>query len=164
MSFRIGRTVSDESVAFCRAAEDPATPPTECAKLFRAAIGAHVKYISDASEGYGVDRHLFGLKQLLPADKPKPAIFTDPANAYSGSWYLSTSQLSSEWFNGYGWSQVIDEGFGVAYMINEDSLSFNVVSKRLGSEKLGYYLGQAAEDIREIMEAETAKEAPKAKL
>jgi carnitine O-acetyltransferase len=34
------------------------------------------------------------------------SIYQDPAYAYSSSWYLSTSQLSSEFFNGYGWSQV----------------------------------------------------------
>lgn len=159
-----GRTVSDESVSFCRAMEDSSVSPTRCAQLFRAAIHAHTKYISDACEGYGVDRHLFGLKQLLPPDTPKPGIFTDPANAYSSSWFLSTSQLSSEWYDGYGWSQVIDEGFGVAYMINEDHLNFNVVCKGLGADRFKYYLGQAADDIKEVMEAEVMQDAPKAKL
>lgn len=160
----VGRTVSDESVAFCRAMEDTSVNPARCAQLLRAALQAHVKYITDACEGYGVDRHLFGLKQLLSPDVPKPAIFTDPANAYSSSWFLSTSQLSSEWYNGYGWSQVIDEGFGVAYMINEDHLSFNVVCKGLGVERFKYYLEQAANDIKEVMEAEVVQEVPKAKL
>ena len=159
-----GRSVSTDSVAFCKAMEDPTIPPSTCAQLLHKAIDSHVSYITDASSGYGVDRHLFGLKQLLPSSEPKPSIFTDPANAYSGSWYLSTSQLSSEWFNGYGWSQVIDEGFGIAYMINESWLSFNVVSKGLGSERLGYFLGQAAEDMREVMEAEVREQPVKAKL
>ncbi|RPB21994.1 acyltransferase ChoActase/COT/CPT [Terfezia boudieri ATCC MYA-4762] len=159
-----GRSVSTDSVAFCKAMEDPTAPPSICAQLLRKAIDSHVSYITDASSGHGVDRHLFGLKQLLPSDKPKPSIFTDPAYAYSSTWYLSTSQLSSEWFNGYGWSQVIDEGFGVAYMINEGWLSFNVVSKGLGSERLGYFLGQAAEDMREVMEAEARVQPVKANL
>jgi carnitine O-acetyltransferase len=73
----------------------------------------HVKYISDAADGKGVDRHLFGLKKLLGDGEEVPAIFTDPAFAYSSKWYLSSSQLSSEYFNGYGWSQVIDEGWGL---------------------------------------------------
>lgn len=151
-----GRSVSNESVAFCKAMEDPTDPPSTCAQLLRKAIQSHVSYITDASSGHGVDRHLFGLKQLLPNNVPTPSIFTDPAYTYSSSWYLSTSQLSSEWFNGYGWSQVIDEGFGVAHIINEGWLSFNVVSKFLGSERLGYFLGQAADDMREVMEAERA--------
>lgn len=114
------RTVSDESVAFCRAHEDPSVPREEVVRLFRAALAAHTKYTLDASDGRGVDRHLFGLKKLLRPGEKLPALYEDPAYAYSTSWFLSTSQLSSEYFNGYGWSQVIDEGFGIAYMINEN--------------------------------------------
>ena len=159
-----GRSVSTDSVAFCQAMEDPTVPPSVCTQLLRKAIDSHVSYLTDASSGYGVDRHLFGLKQFLPSDKPKPSIFTDPANAYSSSWFLSTSQLSSEWFNGYGWGQVIDEGFGIAYMINEGLLAFNVASKGLGSERLGYYLAQAADDMRDVMEAEAREQPVKANL
>ena len=121
------RSVSDESVAFCRAMADPEIPPEECVKKFRAALDAHVKYISDASDGKGVDRHLFGLKKCLKEGEELPGIFKDPAYGYSATWYLSTSQLSSEFFNGYGWSQVVDEGFGIAYMINENRYEFILI-------------------------------------
>jgi carnitine O-acetyltransferase len=114
------RTVSDESVAFVRAHQDPQVPREEVVKLFRAALKQHTKYTLEASDGLGVDRHLFGLKKLLKEGEGLPEIYQDPAFSYSSSWYLSTSQLSSEYFNGYGWSQVIDDGFGIAYMINED--------------------------------------------
>jgi carnitine O-acetyltransferase len=113
------RTVSDDSVVWCNAMADPNVSSEECARLFKAACNAHVKYISDASDGRGVDRHLFGLKKCLKEGEELPALYRDPAYAYTGSWYLSSSQLSSEFFNGYGWSQVIDQGFGIAYMINE---------------------------------------------
>ena len=99
---------------------DPNIPPEKCIELFRKAVDAHVKYISDASEGRGVDRHLFGLKKCLREGEELPALFRDRAYGYSGTWFLSTSQLSSEFFNGYGWSQVVDEGWGIAYMINEN--------------------------------------------
>ena len=99
---------------------DPEISSEECVKLFRAAVDSHVKYISDASDGRGVDRHLFGLKKCLKEGEELPEIYKDRAYGYSSTWYLSTSQLSSEYFNGYGWSQVVDEGFGIAYMINEN--------------------------------------------
>jgi carnitine O-acetyltransferase len=114
------RTVSDESVAFCDAMADPHVAREECEKLFRAAVQAHVKYTADASDGYGVDRHLFGLKKLVQEGEEMPELFKDPAYTYSATWYISSSQLSSEYFNGYGWSQVIDQGWGIAYMINEN--------------------------------------------
>lgn len=141
---------------------NPEVGTKTCIDLLRKAIGAHVKYITEASDGRGVDRHLFGLKNLVPAGQELPSIYKDPAYSYSCSWFLSTSQLSSDHFNGYGWSQVIDGGFGIAYMINESNLQFNIVSKKLGADKMHFYLTDAANDMREMMESEL--EAAKAKL
>ncbi|KAG9257555.1 acyltransferase ChoActase/COT/CPT [Emericellopsis atlantica] len=165
--FQLGRTetcrsVSDESTAWCRSMHDPNTDDKARVDLFRKAVNAHIEYIASASEGKGVDRHLFGLKKLLEPGQEVPAIYQDPAYAYSSSWYLSTSQLSSEFFNGYGWSQVIDDGFGIAYMINENSLNMNIVSKGLGSDRMSYYLNEAAGEMRDLLMPTV--EAPKAKL
>ncbi|OAA68534.1 carnitine acetyl transferase [Niveomyces insectorum RCEF 264] len=154
--FQLGRTetcrsVSEASVAFCKAMNDDSVDADTRQKLFRAAIDSHVEYITAASDGKGVDRHLFGLKKLLEPGEPLPAIFADPAYGYSSTWYLSTSQLSSEYFNGYGWSQVVDDGFGIAYMINENSINFNIVSKGLGSNRMSFYLNEAAGDLRDLL-------------
>lgn len=114
------RTVSDDSVAFCKAISDANVEDKDAVALFRKAINAHVEYITAASDGKGVDRHLFGLKKLLAPGEELPAIYKDPAFSYSSKWFISSSQLSSEYFNGYGWSQVVDDGWGIAYMINEN--------------------------------------------
>jgi carnitine O-acetyltransferase len=134
----------------------------KCVELFRKALDAHVKYINDASDGLGVDRHLFGLRTCIKAGEKTPAIFEDPAFAYSSSWYISTSRLSSEFFNGWGWSQVINDGFGIAYMINENNIQFNIVCKQIGAERMSFFLNEAAGDIRDIMTP--TLEASKAKL
>ncbi|KAK0388709.1 hypothetical protein NLU13_4952 [Sarocladium strictum] len=156
------RTVSDDSTAWCKAMADDSLTNEKRIELFRKAVTSHVEYITAATDGKGVDRHLFGLKKLLEPGQEVPSIYKDPAYGYSSSWCLSTSQLSSEFFNGYGWSQVIDDGFGIAYMINENSINFNIVSKGLGSERMSYYLNEAASDMRELLTP--TLEAPKAKL
>ncbi|KFY58572.1 hypothetical protein V497_04755 [Pseudogymnoascus sp. VKM F-4516 (FW-969)] len=156
------RTVSDDSVAFCKAISNADNDSKTTVELFRKAINSHLEYIAAASDGKGVDRHLFGLKKLLAPGEEVPAIYKDPAFSYSSKWFISSSQLSSEYFNGYGWSQVVDDGWGIAYMINENSLQFNVVSKGLGSERMSFYLNEAAGDIRDLMLP--TLEAPKAKL
>ncbi|TPX08467.1 uncharacterized protein E0L32_010084 [Thyridium curvatum] len=156
------RSVSEASVAWCNSMADPAADDKTRVDLFRKAVASHVEYITAASDGKGVDRHLFGLKSLLEPGQEVPAIYRDPAYGYSSSWYLSTSQLSSEYFNGYGWSQVIDAGFGIAYMINENSLNFNIVSKGQGSNRMSFYLNEAAGEIRDLMLPTV--EPPKAKL
>lgn len=156
------RSVSDESVAFCNAMAEPSVDASTCVDLFRQALDSHVRYITDATAGKGVDRHLMGLKKCLAPDEDVPALYNDPTYAYSGRWFLSTSQLSSEYFNGYGWSQVIDEGFGIAYMINEHSIQFNIVSKGLGSDRMSFYVNEAAGDIRDLLMP--TLEPPRAKL
>jgi carnitine O-acetyltransferase len=156
------RSVSDDSVAFCKAISEGSLTNAEIAALFMKAVKSHVEYISAASDGKGVDRHLFGLKKLLGPNDELPEIYKDPAYSYSSTWRISSSQLSSEFFNGYGWSQVVDDGWGIAYMINENSIQFNVVSKGLGSERMSFYLNEAAGDIRDLLVP--TLEAPKAKL
>ncbi|KAH0560073.1 hypothetical protein GP486_003408 [Trichoglossum hirsutum] len=165
--FQLGRTetcrsVSDESVAFCDAMADPEVDAKTCAELFKKATDAHVKYLAVATDGRGVDRHLFGLKKLVQEGEAIPTIFKDLTYSYSSKWYMSTSQLSSEYFNGYGWSQVVDEGFGIAYMINENTIQFNIISKGLGSERMSFYLNEAASDIRNVLLS--TLEPPKANL
>ena len=71
----------------------------------------------------------------------------------------SLSHLLS--FFGYAWVLMLFVD-SIAYMINENSIQFNIVSKGLGSERMQYYLGEAASDIRDLMTP--TLEAPKAKL
>ncbi|KAK3192586.1 Carnitine O-acetyltransferase mitochondrial [Lecanicillium sp. MT-2017a] len=156
------RTLSEDSANWCRAMADGEVDDKSKVELFHKAIKAHLEYITSALEGKGVDRHLFGLKKLLQPGDEVPAIYNDAAYSYSSSWYISSSQLSSEFFNGYGWSQVIDGGFGIAYMINENSINFNVVSKGLGSDRMSFYLNEAAGEMRDLLTP--TLEAPKAKL
>lgn len=39
----------------------------------------------------------------------------------------------------------------IAYMINENNLQFNVVSKNLGAERFAFFLNEAASDIRDLL-------------
>ena len=55
-----------------------------------------------------------------------------------------------------------DQTSSMAYMINENSIQFNIVSKNLGAERMAFYLNEAAGDIRDLMLP--ALEAPKAKI
>ncbi|KAI0241817.1 Carnitine O-acetyltransferase mitochondrial [Massospora cicadina] len=122
------RTVSDYSVAFVRAMVDPQVSKKDKLKLAVAAIGNHNLYMADVVRGYGVDRHLLGLRLSLKKGEPTPELFKDPSFLKSSHWNLSTSQLSSEYFDGYGWGEVVPDGYGIAYMIKRNALHFNVVA------------------------------------
>lgn len=47
----------------------------------------------------------------------------------------------------------------MAYMINENSIQFNIVSKNLGAERMAFFLNEAAQDIRAVMESESTTKA-----
>lgn len=68
-------------------------------------MNRHVQYAAWAADGQGVDRHLFGLKQMLKEGEPLPEIYTDPAFGQSSHWELSTSQLSSQYLDGWGYGE-----------------------------------------------------------
>ncbi len=99
-----GAEVGLRGTGATRPAADVRTPhqDTERAKLFRAAVTRHIQYSTWAADAQGVDRHMFGLKKLLRDGEPMPEMFTDEAFAKSSHWTLSTSQLSSDYLDGWG--------------------------------------------------------------
>ncbi|KOS13884.1 acyltransferase ctase cot cpt [Malassezia pachydermatis] len=155
--FKLGRTetirsASVESLAFCRAMEDASCTDAERLKLFQAAAAQHIKYAKAASEGQGVDRHLFGLKRLIQDGETTPALFQDPMNAKSGTWILSTSQISAELFDAWGFGEVTPKGFGVAYCIKENSLVFTIMCLKEEhiASRFTHCLSQAGLELRAL--------------
>ena len=120
------RSVSAESVAFCRVMDDPAASNEAKRQAIRSAVEVHSKYMAECIQGHGVDRHLLGLRLSLTKDEAMPNFFLDPAYNLSCHWTLSTSQIPSDLFEGYGWGEVVPDGFGVAYMVREDRFMFNL--------------------------------------
>ncbi|KAJ2725477.1 Carnitine O-acetyltransferase mitochondrial [Coemansia sp. Benny D115] len=163
------RSVSNESVAFCKTFEDVAATPEAKLAALQAAVKAHGAYAKGCSEGKGVDRHLLGLRLLVQPGEEKPEIFKDPAYANSSHWFLSTSQLSSEHFEGWGFSEVVPDGYGIAYTIRKDSVILHIASMinehGLNSDHLAHYIKEAATEMRAVVLANKIKEAAaKAKL
>ena len=162
------RSVSSEALKFVKDWENNSISVDAKLKSFRTAIKSHGNYIKNASLGLGVDRHLFGLKQMIDKSKPSLVVdefFNNPMFAYSQYWYLSTSQLSSENFNGYGWAPVVPEGLGLAYMINKNWLHINITNFKdnafgLNVNEMAYYLTLSLNELKEAL----LKESVAAKL
>ncbi|KAJ2725478.1 Carnitine O-acetyltransferase mitochondrial [Coemansia sp. Benny D115] len=150
------RSVTNESTAWCHSMAAQSTVPLEeRVRLFRRALTKHTQLTREAVEGQGVDRHLLGLRMVLQPNENKPRIFEDPAYAYSSHWYLSTSQISSENFTSYGWSEVSPKGYGIAYNIRKESLLIHITCMRnefgLDSDRLASHIESAAIDVRDML-------------
>ncbi|KXN82233.1 Carnitine O-acetyltransferase, mitochondrial [Leucoagaricus sp. SymC.cos] len=169
--FRLGRTevirsASNESKVWAEAMLDPNAwrDPLKLKDMFTKAVSRHIQYSSWAADGQGVDRHLFGLKKMLKEGEDLPEIYKDPAFAKSSHWELSTSQLSSKYFEGWGYGEVVEDGFGLSYAIGDDYVRWtitNLKEKQKGAE-LRHYLAEAATEVRKMLEA--AEKVEKGKL
>lgn len=131
-------------------------------KLGRQAVASQSAYMHAAGDGHGVDRHFLGLKMLIQNGEETPALFSDPLFKRSCHWNLSTSQVTSEYYDGYGWGEVVSDGYGVAYMVKNNSLQFNLVSQKLNNHHFKTYFHEALNEMRPVFEATAPP--PKSKL
>ena len=153
--FKLGRTetirsASPESLAFTQAMCDPSVSDEERYRKYQAAAMQHVAYAKAAAEGQGVDRHMFGLKRMLRDGEELPAVFKDPMNATSGTWILSTSQISSKVFDAWGFGEVTPKGFGIAYAIKDHALTFTVMCLKQShsASRFTHFLNEAVIELR----------------
>ena len=108
---------------------------TQALVLLKKAADQHRTYSQESCMGMGIDRRLLGLKLLLKPREEMPAIFTDKAFALSGTWELSTSHLSSEHLETWGFGEVAPEGFGCGYSCNRAESVFFVSCRVLPGAK-----------------------------
>jgi len=200
--FQLGRTevirsASNESRAWVEAMLDPTIKvctfafligflpyffvlykdPVHLRSLFARAVARHIQYATWAADGQGVDRHLFGLKKLLKEGEPLPEIYKDPAFARSSHWEVSTSQLSSPFFDGWGYGEgkcfghsimhkiahiftflVVPDGYGLSYSIGNDHIRWTITSLKRRTEVLKHYIAEAATEVKNMLEAAEKKE------
>jgi len=100
--------VTRESAAFTRAFARPGATPKEKEQALRLAVQAHGNRAKEAKEGFGVDRHLFGLKNLAYHKQQRlpgytiPALFQDKAYRVLSASVLSTSNCGSDALTMFG--------------------------------------------------------------
>ncbi|RDB15196.1 Carnitine O-acetyltransferase, mitochondrial [Hypsizygus marmoreus] len=158
------RSASNEAKEWADAMVDAnVTDPAHLRTLFQRAVARHMQYSAWAADGQGVDRHLFGLKKSLKEGEELPELYKDEAFAKSSHWELSTSQLSSKYFDGWGYGEVVPDGYGLSYSIGDDYIRWTITSLKRRTAELKHYLAEAATEVREMMEA-ARKADEKAKL
>lgn len=123
------RSVTCESKRFVEALCNPELNAVEQYEAMQVAIKKHVELLREAVNGQGVDRHLLGLK-LAAQDGgcSIPDLLTDTVFAKSSTWKLSTSNITSPYFEA-GWGAVVDDGIGVCYGTKDSCITFKVSAK-----------------------------------
>jgi carnitine O-acetyltransferase len=155
------RAASSESKAWVDSMVDPAKSDEEREVLFRKAVARHLQYAAWAADAAGVDRHLFGLKKMLKEGEPTPEIYTDESYGKTNHWELSTSNLSSPWLDGWGYGEVVPDGYGLSYSIGSDYIRWTITSLKRDTKKFHDALGQASLEVKEMMEKAAASRTKK---
>ena len=99
--------------------------------------------------GQGFDRHLFALRQLAEKSGIKPDIFEDDAYRMINHNILSTSTLSSPVVIGGGFGPVVEDGYGIGYMIQDQRLGVVITSYR-NQRSVDEYVNSLEESFKDI--------------
>lgn len=122
-------TLQTKAVCAALAKKNCDTSTTELKKMIVECSNVHGILTKDAAMGKGFDRHLFGLKRICEeSGRQIPAIFEDPSYHTLNQNVLSTSTLSSPAVFAGGFGPVINDGYGIGYMIQDHRLGAVVTS------------------------------------
>jgi carnitine O-acetyltransferase len=127
--------------------------------LMKKAGAAHSNRIIECRKGFGVERHMFGLEQIYNlhgADlglKELPEIFKDEGYLTMRHDFISTSGMAYDNVKYRIFGPVVDGGFGLAYILMDQSISINVschISEEKHALQLTNHIIDALKELRQI--------------
>lgn len=145
------RSCSKESVSFAKAMVESKNDQEKLQKL-KDAINSHKKYVNDAIQGFGVDRHLLGLKLIAKENGIEiPSLYSDEGYVKSSTYRLSTSQVASayEAFMCYG--PLTMDGYGCCYSPRNNDIYFGLSSMRSNSDTCTLKFRKSLEESLQLM-------------
>ena len=154
------RTVSPQSCRFVSLMEEEA-PLKDRALALREAVEEHVRRAKVCRKGHGVDRHLYGLLEIYKRQgeslgiKALPSLFLSPGWQVLLRNVLSTSTSAPKGLELAGFGPVVDEGFGVRYLVLSEELHFCLSSRvHLGAslERFRDELVRGYREMRHLLE------------
>lgn len=152
------RSVSNEKLAFIQAYEaDSLTVEKESlVELFSQAVTAHVIRLKMCQNGFGVERHLFGLKNMAQKwHKEVPDLFSTKAFQKLSTDFISTSGVAADFMTSMAFAPVTKDGFGLYYGILADEIRLTVSTNRENqktAETLALFLHQALNELATFVE------------
>lgn len=172
------RSVSEESAAFVRKFCEDA-PATQKIEYLKKACERHSITTRNCSSGLGQDRHLYGLfciwKKILDEEdnesqlssssetltngennntkfstKEIPSIFADPGWDKLNNTIMSTSNCGNPSLKLFGFGPTSPEGYGLGYIIKDDTITICASSKHRQTQRLLDTLNSYFMEIRSV--------------
>ena len=88
-----------------------------------------------------------------------PRLYEDIAFGRTNHWELSTSNLSSKWLDGWGYGEVVPDGYGLSYSIGDGYIRWTMTclaemsKKDKGAKDLKKALTEAADMVKALLES-----------
>ena len=123
----------------------------------RLATEEHSRLTKEASVGLGVDRHLFALKCIAERRRDDtgermPRFFKSEAWKMLNHTVLSTSNCGNPALRLFGFGPVVNDGFGIGYIIKSDALSYTVSSKHRQNRRYVRSLQKCLKEMQDLLQ------------
>lgn len=128
------RSVTSDTQKLMQALAQSSSTAAEQQKLLRTAVDTHVKKTVEAKSGEGVDRHLTGMLNIARIRQRSlrgydiPELYRDPAWSRMRYDTLSTSNCGGYALASFGFGPVVQDGWGLGYIIKDKCLHVHVTS------------------------------------
>jgi hypothetical protein len=158
------RSCTNEAVAMVKAFNAAGSSVATKKELLAKACAKHVDVANGARScsgpNIGVDRHMLGLRTAAGKLGVKmPEVFSDPSFAKGSTWTLSTSNVTTPFFEAFAFGAVCGHGYGLGYMTLPNHIPVCVTSFASGqkpetsSKHLGKAISAALRDFASVQKA-----------
>lgn len=150
------RATSMEKIHLVEALESGELDTSALYELMQEASNAHTDRIRECQRGYGIERHLTGLKQMYDRFGKElglqelPALFQDNGYITLRHDVISTSGMGYEDAKYRMFAPVVRDGHGVAYFLIEHAISINISSFAHNQAKGKELMNHMLEALREM--------------
>ncbi|CCE66215.1 hypothetical protein TPHA_0P00570 [Tetrapisispora phaffii CBS 4417] len=148
------RSVTNESKLFVKSIFDASSNDLDRIAKLQKACSEHSRITKECSMGLGQDRHLYALysiyNEYFKDTKPTPPIFQDKSWYLLNTTILSTSNCGNPCLKSFGFGPTSPNGFGIGYIIRENSISIVVSSRHRQTKRFSSLIEKSFLEIKHI--------------
>ncbi|XP_052756862.1 carnitine O-acetyltransferase-like isoform X2 [Galleria mellonella] len=150
------RSCSIESVEFAKTMLDSQSTPKQKFAALQKAIQGHKDYTVQALQGFGVDRHLLGLKLIAKENGIDiPELYSDAGFVRSAHMRISTSQVACKCDGFMCYGPLVPDGYATCYNPRDNDINFAtsafVSNPETACDKYRAALEQSLQDMHDIL-------------
>lgn len=157
------RTVTLQSKKFVKSLFDRNATDNDRKSYLQDACKEHSRITKECSMGLGQDRHLYALYSIWNLwyrdSMPLPPIFNDRSWKLLNTNVMSTSNCGNPCLKSFGFGPVTANGFGIGYIIRDNSISIVVSSRHRQTQRFVSLIERSFLEVDHIFNRDMMDEA-----